>query len=555
MSRPMTTIEFTDDVKDRCPAGQVLLASLVMMTLGVGAQGLENPIPGSGLPTHLELVVQGLGEDDNALHAFYRARDFELVWLGDDPSSRPRLQALTLALDAAETHGIPATFIRRDDLHGLVVDPEEPLAVAMADVEISRIYLDYARILNTGLLEPADLSERIAIRKNTHLDDLGLLDGIVGTNPATFLADLAPQQPAYDAMRVALQTMRETLARGGWGDIVRAESLEPGQSGGAVIDLRNRLIRMGYLSRTASPNYDLPLMQAVQAFQVEHGIEMTGIADAHTLASVNVSAQERLQQLVSSLERMRWRQVDEAEKTIIVNIPEFMARVYTDGEVLFETNVVVGKTDDDLQTPEFSDHMEYVVINPDWNVPHSIIAKEILPEMIEGKNDWQEIQFLDGNRLPVNRSRIDFDAFQAGERFPFGARQLPGPTNPLGNVKFMFPNRHNIYLHDSPMRKYFERQTRTYSHGCVRVMKAHSLARKLLVNQGVDYDSLVIATRGTHDQVHVYLRERIPVHITYQTVLHNGDGQITFRDDVYGRDKLIYDSIFNGGTANNQVSG
>jgi len=105
------------------------------------------------------------------------------------------------------------------------------------------------------------------------------------------------------------------------------------------------------------------------------------------------------------------------------------------------------------------------------------------------------------------------------------------------------------------MRKYVERQTRTYSHGCVRVMKAHSLARKLLVNQGVDYDSLVIATRGTHDQVHVYLRERIPVHITYQTVLHNGDGQITFRDDVYGRDKLIYDSIFNGGTANNQVSG
>ncbi len=565
--RTMTAMMHTDDmhaddmfahgVKDQRPVDRLLLLGAVIMTLGSGIQGIAHPhpAPGEGLPSHLELVVHGLGEEDRSLHDFYVGHGFQPVWLGEDPSAYQRLQVLALALGAAETHGIPPDLIRRNAFEGLAAAATEGFPAAVADVEITRIYLNYARILSTGLLEPPDVSERIAIRKQRGLDDTGLLAGIVGTDPAAFVAGLVPQDPSYNVLRVALQAMRETVGRGGWGAGVAAGPLKPGQSGDAVIELRNRLIRMGYLARTASPDYDLALMHAVQAFQVEHGIEMTGIADAHTIAAINVSAQERLQQLVSSLERLRWRQVREADRKIVVNIPEFMARVYADGEVLFETNVVVGKTEDDLQTPEFSDYMEYLVINPDWNVPYSIITEEIVPEMIEGVNAWQEIEFLDDNRLPVNRSAIDFTGFPDGEGFPFLARQLPGPTNPLGNVKFMFPNRHNIYLHDSPMRDYFKRQTRTYSHGCVRVMKAHNLARELLVNQGVDYDSLIIATRGTQDQVHVYLRERIPVHITYQTVLANGGGQLTFRNDVYGRDKLVYDSIFNREAATDPVSG
>ncbi|MCY4259551.1 MAG: L,D-transpeptidase family protein [Rhodobacteraceae bacterium] len=548
----MRTMHVLEAVSVRRPLWSLMATGLAIMVLGgetrasVSPESLYDAMP-------LQTVMSTAGGDERVLRDFYDSRGYRLIWLGHDTASSQRLHALTVALDGAESHGIPTELVMRDALHGLVIDHRDPFAVAQADAAISRIYLNYAQILSNGLLKPSEVSELIAVRKMSDRDDLDHLTGITGPNPTEYLAGLAPQEPAYQAMRATLQSMREVTAGGGWGQIVQADhQLMPGESGEAVIALRNRLIRMGYLPRTSSPDYDLYLMQAVQAFQVEHGLEMTGIADAYTLDAINVSAEERIQQLISSLERMRWNVIRPAEKKIIVNIPEFKARIYAGDDVLFESNVVVGKTDDDLQTPEFSDYMEYVVINPDWNVPYSIITEEILPEVISGRNDWLEVEFLNKDRIPIDRSEIDFSAFREGGGFPFRARQLPGPTNPLGTVKFMFPNRHNIYLHDSPMRDFFTRQIRTYSHGCVRVMEAASLARQLLVHQGVDYDGLIRATRGTDDQVHVYLQEHIPVHITYQSVVHR-DGRITFRNDIYGRDKLIYETIVNSGIVNEDI--
>ena len=526
-----------------------LICGLMIVALPMAHQGLAVPAPGNGLPSQLQLVVEGLDNSERGLRDFYRSRDYAPLWLDDSPEARQRLRALTLAVDSAPTHGIPPSAVMRNRMLGITASDEDPLSTARADIEFSRIYLNYANIMHTGVLDPSEISEQIVIRKPRSLAERELLDGITEAGPVEYITGLAPGTPAYNALRDKLQTVSEHVAQGGWGPSVVSRYLVPGESGTEVIKLRNRLIRMGYINRTASPHYDLNLEQGVRKFQYDHGLVVSGTADTGTITAINVSAFERMQQVVSSLERLRWRQGPDAGRRIIVNIPEYLARVYNDGEVMFESNVVVGKTDNDLQTPEFSDIMEYVVINPNWNVPYSIVTEEILPELVVDGTEWDEIEFLDDNSIPIQRVEIDFTEFANGKGFPYSARQMPGPTNPLGNVKFIFPNRHNIYLHDSPMRELFDHQQRAYSHGCVRVQGAHDLARSLLENEGVDFDGLVAATSGTPDEVHVYLLEKIPVQITYQTVLHGKNGKIEFLNDIYGRDKLIYNKINNlGGT-------
>jgi murein L,D-transpeptidase YcbB/YkuD len=305
-----------------------------------------------------------------------------------------------------------------------------------------------------------------------------------------------------------------------------------------VVALRDRLIRMGYLQATATAVYDRQIEAAVQAFQLNHGITPDGVASESTIAEMNKGPEERLKSIIVAMERERWMDFDRSAKHIWVNLPDFRAKIIDEGRVIFETRVVIGKDVPDQRSPEFSDEMEHMVINPSWGVPRSIIVKEYLPLLRQNPNAVGHLQIIDGRGRVVPRGSVDFSG-----SFPYGMRQPPSDDNALGLVKFMFPNPHNIYLHDTPSKSLFDKEIRAYSHGCIRVADPFDLAHELLSWQIDNAEDEFEAALKTGKETTVKLKETLPVHLVYFTAYPGPKGQITYRRDVYGRDAALWEAL------------
>jgi L,D-transpeptidase YcbB len=308
---------------------------------------------------------------------------------------------------------------------------------------------------------------------------------------------------------------------GGWSTVSAGPTLRAGDSGPRVQELRARLIERGDLSAgsPASERFDASLVTALKQFQDRHGLEPDGVYGPKVVSELNVPLATRIQQVRLGLERLRWLPPAPAGRRIGVNLADFKAYVFDGDQVIFETRTVVGK--EFHETPMFSRLMTYLVINPYWNVPPSITRSEILPKM------KKDPDYLARNHMEMNGSSI---------------RQLPGPWNSLGRFKFMFPNPHNIYMHDTPARALFERADRTGSHGCIRLEKPAELAALLLGPQGWTPERIAAAV-ASGEQTVVTLTTPIPVYISYVTAFLGPDGLTHYRRDVYGRDKDLLDAL------------
>jgi murein L,D-transpeptidase YcbB/YkuD len=318
--------------------------------------------------------------------------------------------------------------------------------------------------------------------------------------------------------------------------------LEPGDSGPRVVALRNRLITMGYMKRSAAQSYDAEMQKAVQVFQSEHGLNTDGVAGPATLEQINIPVEKRLEQVIVAMERERWLGPDRGKRHVLVNITDFHARLVENGKVVFKTRSVVGMNVHDRRTPEFSDEMDHMVINPTWNVPRSIAVKEYLPELQKNPNAVSHLRLIDARGRIVRRDGMDFTQYDA-RNFPFDMKQPPSRGNALGRVKFMFPNRHNIYLHDTPAKHLFAREVRAYSHGCIRLNDPFDFAYQLLGNQVSDPVAFFKAKLDTGVETRVDLKHPLPVHIIYRTALSSPKGRMEYRRDVYGRDARIFDAL------------
>ena len=318
--------------------------------------------------------------------------------------------------------------------------------------------------------------------------------------------------------------------------------------------LRNRLITMGYIKRSNTMVYDETIEAAVHQFQDAHGLKPDGKVGAATMAQINVGVEERLQSVMVALERERWFNTERGKRHILVNIPDFSAKVIDDGNVTFVTRSVVGARDEDRKTPEFSDVMEHMEINPSWYVPRSIVTKEFLPSLQRNRNAASHMLITDRRGRQVNRSSINFAKYTA-RTFPYAMRQPPSPTNALGLVKFMFPNVYNIYLHDTPAKNLFGREVRAYSHGCVRLADPFDFAYALLAKQTSDPEGFFQAKLGTGRESRVNLKSPVPVHIIYRTAFTTPKGHTQFRRDIYGRDALVWDALSKAGVALRAVQG
>lgn len=487
---------------------------------------------------------------DEALAQFYRENGYATVWTGAKDASRR--QALLTALATASDQGLP---VARYDARALVVAAQSAVTEGdrgRLEVAFAKAYLSYATDLASGALTPSKVTSGI-VREITRPKPEDLLQAIVTSErPFTYLRGLAPKAPEYAMLVKAKLAIESEPVRD---TEISASKLKPGDSGAGVIALRDRLLELGYLDRSTAAQYTPQIRQAVQRFQLDQRIVADGVASGSTITALNETARDRLKSITVALERMRWMgDVDLGARHIWVNQPTFVANIVDEGRVTFETRVVIGKNSKDQESPEFSDVMEYMVVNPSWGVPRSITVKEYLPLLQRNRNAVGHLQVVDGSGRVVPRGAVNFASYSASS-FPFALRQPPSDGNALGLVKFMFPNTHNIYLHDTPAKSLFANEVRAYSHGCIRLNDPFDFAYALLAKQSADPKGEFQATLDSKRETSVSLKVPVPVHLVYYTAWPSKKGAMGYRPDIYGRDGALFDALTDAGVVLGGVQG
>lgn len=530
------------------PRFGVVFAAITFVFIGFFA-----PVPAQAQVTAFKQAVAEAAARDEDIAAFYRSTNYAPLWTGNSDIERARRAQLMQAISSADDHGLSIARYDPKALMDTLAAVSTPRDRGFAEVEMSRVFLQYARDIQTGMLIPNRVDSRI-VRDVPYRDRTAYLTGLAEGKPAAFFRALPPRSLEYNSLLKEKIEMQRLLDAGGWGSQVPAKSLKPGASGAAVVALRNRLMAMDYLARSNAQTYGKDITDAVREFQVDHGLNADGVAGAATMTQINIGVAQRLQSVFVALERERWFNTERGKRHILVNIPDFTAKVIDDGKVTFQTRSVVGARTDDRPTPEFSDVMEHMVVNPSWYVPRSIATKEYLPALKRNPNAVRHIEITDRRGRVVNRGSANFSKYTA-RNFPYAMRQPPSRSNALGLVKFMFPNKHNIYLHDTPAKNLFSRDVRAFSHGCVRLNDPFDFAYTLLAAQEAAPEDYFQRVLKSGRETKVVLEQPIPVHIIYRTAVTNARGHTEYRADIYGRDARIWDALSKAGVVLGGVQG
>ncbi len=483
----------------------------------------------------------------NALPDFYLRRGWTPVWLdGRVLSSCARAVVERIrdagvdALDPADYHLEPLDEL----LAGLGEGSTDPSELVDLELLLTDAWLTLGSHLLQGRVDPVLLEpEWLANRRN--LDMAATLEeALAGGDPGGFLETLVPAQPGYHRLREELARLRGVAAAGGWGTVAEGPTLRPGEEDPRVTALRRRLVTGGSLSAEEDAGgrlFDPALAAAVARFQRRHGLEPDSAVGARTVAALNVPVEARIRQLAVNMERWRWLPQELGSTHVRVNIADYRVEVREEGSVALEMRAVVGRTY--RQTPMFSGLMTYLVLAPYWHVPPGIAANDKVPELKRnpGYLASQEMTLLDlATNRPVDPASVDFQSLTGAEfNRRYRIRQDPGPLNALGRVKFMFPNRHNVYLHDTPSRELFGRVERAFSSGCIRLERPLELAEYLLAGDPDWPSARIRSVASGAQETTVRLREPVPVHILYWTAFADEEGTVHFRPDVYDRDAPV----------------
>ena len=524
----------------------IALAAVVVLTLAAGLGCRKGPGPSPELQSLLgaDILDRQVGDPEirDAVRAFYTHLGQTLAWSGRAKPSKHADAALDL-LANADVHGLsPADYQvneLRAERHVVAKaenNNERRRRIAIFDVRLTAALLRFGRDLAIGRVTPRVI-DRAARAQRPEPDIAGTLAEHT-SRPRDWVAAIEPRHAEYAWLKQGLAALRGAAAKGGW-PVVPAGVYKPGASHAGVETLRQRLGNSGELAaeHKAGRRYDATVAQAVRVFQEHHGLPATGVADARTLALMNVPLDVRIRQVEINLDRWRWLPDDLGERHFRVNIPYFHLEAYERGQLALDIRAVVGKKGN--ETPIFSDEMTHVVMSPYWNIPPTIATDETLPAaakdpaFLERQNI--EIVRVAGNVAdPVDPESIDWEDAATLEGLRF--RQRPGAGNALGLVKFLFPNNHDVYVHDTPADALFSRLGRAFSHGCVRVEEPLTLAEYVLDGDARWTTGAINAAMHAGTETHVRLKTPIPIHIVYFTAWVDAAGGVHFRDDVYGYD-------------------
>lgn len=482
------------------------------------------------------------------IQSVYLEHLYEPIWVRES-APKPKAIALAAALGELTRDGLEPAQYGIDQINSLLKQTT-PQALADLEVALSLALLQATSDLASGRLEPRQVYPSTYVYPQD-VDKKGVLEQArTASDPVHYMLGFRPAQGNYHRLLQALARYRG-LAKTEWPTIPPGQTLKLGVKDPRVLLLRERLTLWGdYVPETvpaaANPAlFDAPLTDAVKRFQYRHGLTQDGAVGRKSLAALNVPARVRVQQILLNMERRRWMQDRFESRYVFVNLADFFLKVVDTvkgrEKTIFKTHVVVGKPYH--QTPEFSHAIQYMVINPFWNVPISIARQEILPKVKEDPSYLERKNFalLSGwgkDAYQVDPYSVDW-AGMAPRDFRFRLRQGPGAGNALGRIKFMFPNQHNVYLHDTPSRTLFQRTRRAFSHGCIRVQHPERLAATLLQWQNGWPVEKILRTIGDGQRTVVSLAKPVPVHLAYVTAWANKDESVHFRDDVYGRDRML----------------
>jgi len=497
-------------------------------------------------------ILSTLNENNAAdlaiLTQFYIERDMTPVWVAENGPTE-RAHELLEILEKATYDGLNPEDYDTVAIRQLIGSHHDD-QLAELDLRLSLSLMQFLSDLGSGRTEPSSLDPELfvypqdidkakAIRQAAKAETVGVVVG-----------GYRPRQVEYWRLKGVLANYRAMARTGGWPTIDVGPTIGEGDRSPRVTQLRARLRRSGDLDHTPPENpelFDNALALAVERFQDRHGLELDGRVGQKTLNALNVPIEERIEQLVLSLERRRWMTDNLASRYVYVNLADFHLQLMDQGEVAFDTPVVIGSLYN--KTPVFSADMTYMVINPYWNVPNSIASEEILPKLRQDagyfeKNGFDLFENWKQNAALLDPQNINWSAVDE-DAFGYKVRQRPGPKNALGRLKFMLPNEYNIYLHDTPDRSHFSANERSFSHGCVRVADPEGLADAILAGQsGWDRDE-VVQSIASGERTQVNLDQSLPVQITYLTAWVDNDNRVHFRNDVYERDQILADALTN----------
>ncbi len=501
---------------------------------------------------------RGFADEDTLIRKFYAEREYRLAWFNGEELI-PQADKFIEVINSAHREGLNPADYKFKDFGQMYEaysntskdDPGRIEKKAELDIALTGTYFIYSRDFYKGTVDPRKVDNIQWKVKKNKFKPIKALQTILKERESRYpYYQFAPLHEDYDKLRKALSQLRDIQRKGGWPVIPEVKILKKGDSSEIVPVLRKRL--QDYMPAEAKNQanthlFDDALDQAVKRFQVIHGLKADGAVGGNTLKTLNVSVDERINQVILNMERWRWVPKRLPEQHIFVNIPEYHLYVVENGKRVLDMKVIVGKTMN--STPVFSDKLEYIVFSPFWNITENILFDEVIPAQIRNPNfmasqDMEVVKDLGKNKveiIPIHS--IDWGSV-VREDFKYRVRQRPGDKNPLGHVKFIFPNSYDVYLHDTPNDYLFSQAERGFSHGCIRMEKPVEMAKYLLRNKEGWNEKRIKNAMNTGQEEYVNLPEKVPVYIVYFTTWVDDQGIIHFRDDIYGHDKKLAEAYF-----------
>lgn len=490
-------------------------------------------------PTALGVRVQ----QADALQQFYQQRAFQGLWIVEN-SLTTQGRRLIEVLQTIDREGLLPADYSAHRLAQAAPDSVAPLSSPVdTELLLSDSFLTLVTHLQGGKVSALQvLSDQLPAPRNLTPALQRLEELAAGAALDDVLNRVRPNQPRYFRLIRALEKLR-SFSEHPWPAFALRPSIKANGKDPRLADIAARLVLLGDLSASWQADHlDVELATAVRNFQKRHGLQEDGDIGPETFSALNVTPAERAQQIIVNLERWRWLDSDLGDRFLLVNIAGFDLRLIENNDRIMQQPVIVGR--DYRKTPVFSDKVRYLVFNPTWTVPAKLAIQDKLPEIQKNPQyllDYGFTVYRGGSAEVVDPSTVDWHAVNR-KNFNFRLVQAPGPLNALGQVKFMFPNAHDVYLHDTPARELFDKHQRAFSSGCIRVADPMALAVLLLNEEGWTREKIdAIVASGVTTTVH--LKKPVPVHIEYWTAWVNSSDTLHFRSDIYRRDPALLQAL------------
>jgi len=481
---------------------------------------------------------------------FYAERHFQPAWIRDKKVS-DQARKLLQVLREADLEGLNPSDYKVDQVESLLTQFKQGQSGGSSinvetwadlDMMLTDSFFAYATHVSKGRLDPGKwFYQWIPYRRSLDLVQV-LNEALDKKDVEGALKNLPPRYPAYAQLRTELANYRQLAADGGWVVIPEKIKLKKGSTGHAVTLLKHRLLISGDLDATAMENdhFDGRLQEALQRFQERHGLNADGVMAEETRKALNFSVEKRIRQIEWNMERWRWLPDELGPRYVMVNIPDYRLFVVEKQITIMSMKTVVGKPEQ--PTPVFMDNMSYLELNPTWNLPNSIVAEEMIPKVKKNPDYLTKKRIRIYKNWSPTAKEIDPKTINWAtinpKKFPYRMIQDTG-VNPLGRIKFMFPNQFDVYLHDTTQKSLFQRSKRMYSHGCIRVEKPYDLGEWVLKDDPAWPKTRILAEIKKGKRQVVNLPKHIPVYVIYLTAWFDTRGHIHFRDDIYDYDKSL----------------